>query len=251
MDSVQIKIAKWSKYNRRSDYVHPWWFAISNRMLEDPSFLAVTDAELRAWIYILSQASQKNTDSPTLYFEHADRVCKVPKKSLISCIYKLEVMGAVGICTDSVRDPTESERDPTDPEHDLAATIQDKTKQNMSQSRASATHPLVELWEEERGQLAGVRGVNGDRAKSLKARWQENPSAEFWTEVIRKIVASPFCNGENNRGWKANFDFLLKPGTAHKALEGQYDGKATTSSRARTFSADEIRAINEGRDIHA
>jgi hypothetical protein len=36
--------------------------------------------------------------------------------------------------------------------------------------------------------------------------------------------ASPFCRGETgDRGWRASFDFLLKPDTATKVLEGKYD----------------------------
>ena len=31
--------------------------------------------------------------------------------------------------------------------------------------------------------------------------------------------------GKNERGWKANFDFLMRPDTQYKVLEGQYDNK--------------------------
>ena len=42
---------------------------------------------------------------------------------------------------------------------------------------------------------------------------------------MRRIVLSDFCNGKNDRGWKANFDFLLRPNTHIKAMEGAYDNR--------------------------
>ncbi len=51
------------------------------------------------------------------------------------------------------------------------------------------------------------------------------PSAEAafcLTEAIWTIPRTPFCLGENDRGWKANFDFLLQPTSFTKLLEGTY-----------------------------
>ena len=33
------------------------------------------------------------------------------------------------------------------------------------------------------------------------------------------------CFGVNDRGWKADFDFLIKVNNAVKVLEGKYNGK--------------------------
>ncbi len=40
-------------------------------------------------------------------------------------------------------------------------------------------------------------------------------------EVFTTINASPFCRGEEG-GWRANFDWALKPGNIAKVLEGNY-----------------------------
>lgn len=42
------------------------------------------------------------------------------------------------------------------------------------------------------------------------------------TEAIAAMERSPFCRGENDRGWKANFDFLLQPSSFAKLTEGTY-----------------------------
>lgn len=73
-----------------------------------------------------------------------------------------------------------------------------------------------------------VRVFNRQRRSALTARLREFSLAE-WGEVLRNAAASPHCNGQNGRGWTANFDFLVSPSGFAKTLEGNYAG----SSRAR------------------
>ena len=84
--------------------------------------------------------------------------------------------------------------------------------------------PLVLLWNEHCRQLSKVRGLAGLREKATYARWKENPNQDYWTSVVKKIAASKFCNGDNNfGGWKADFDWMIKPATHLKVSEGKYD----------------------------
>ena len=64
--------------------------------------------------------------------------------------------------------------------------------------------------------------LNPARLKAARLRLKEHPDSDYWHEVFRAIRASPFCLGSNDRGWRANFDWLLRPGSADKALEGHY-----------------------------
>lgn len=109
-----VEILKWSEYNPRKDYRHPRWFALSNRFLEDPQFFEFSSDEKLAWIYILSQASQKNSGKVEISTKHASRVCGISEKTLKSAISKLNSMGCTesvqatnGICTESVLYNTE------------------------------------------------------------------------------------------------------------------------------------------------
>lgn len=102
--------------------------------------------------------------------------------------------------------------------------------------------PLAEIWNRHRGQLSEVRGCTGKRLTSAKARWEENPSTEYWSEIVTRISRSDFCNGKSDRGWKADFDFLIQPDSQHKVLEGKYDGRA---SGASGFVDPEILKIRE------
>lgn len=68
------------------------------------------------------------------------------------------------------------------------------------------------------------RELTDARKRSAQARLKERVFEE-WRAVIGRINTSPFCRGINDRGWLATFDWLLKPDTATKVLEGKYDGR--------------------------
>jgi len=61
------------------------------------------------------------------------------------------------------------------------------------------------------------------RWKHAKARLAEESDLRYWADVALKISKSSFCCGENDRRWKADFGFFIKPETHVKAMEGKYD----------------------------
>lgn len=62
-----------------------------------------------------------------------------------------------------------------------------------------------------------------ERRKKLKT-FTTRHKVEDITEAIWAIPRTPFLCGENDRGWKANLDFLLQPKSFTKILEGSYGG---------------------------
>ncbi len=82
---------------------------------------------------------------------------------------------------------------------------------------------LGELWNKHVTKLPKIRGCNGQRTRFAKNRWKENPDKDYWVEIIKKLEASKFCTGHNSNGWKASFDFFIRPESHFKILEGKYD----------------------------
>ena len=72
----------------------------------------------------------------------------------------------------------------------------------------------------EKSGLPKASKLTKDRDNKLKARISDHGADIFIG--IENIHTSSFCNGSNDRGWRANFDFLLKPGSLNKAIEGAY-----------------------------
>jgi hypothetical protein len=57
-------------------------------------------------------------------------------------------------------------------------------------------------------------------------------------EVFTRINALPFFRGENDRGWRATFDWALKADSIVKVLEGNYtDRNAARRATGRTGAA--------------
>lgn len=83
---------------------------------------------------------------------------------------------------------------------------------------------VVEAWNAmaERCGLPPIRKLTAERARKLAGRLRTT-SVEDWTEAIGAIERSSFLRGENDRGWRANFDFLLQPASFTKLIEGSYD----------------------------
>lgn len=92
---------------------------------------------------------------------------------------------------------------------------------------ASAPSPLpreVEFWNSH-AELPAVRSVSPSRLRKLQARRKDEFFAANWQAAIDRICQSAFCRGQNDRGWRADFDWFLQPDTAAKVLEGKYDDR--------------------------
>lgn len=110
--------------------------------------------------------------------------------------------------------------------------ISNSSKEELSQNSHSdvsrknlPVSKLVCLWNEHCGSLPRVEKISKKRQEKIKARLREEPHLEYWEKIFRKTTANSFLNGsDNNRGWRASFDWLMTNDTNHvKVLEGQYD----------------------------
>lgn len=115
---------------------------------------------------------------------------------------------------DNISKPPEpSLQNPTDSSEKEAAEPQPALRQDH----------VIEAWNDvaERVGLVKVKRLTPQRQRQLAARLKQN-SVEDFTEAIQAIERSPFLRGENDRGWRADFDFLLQPKSFTKLIEGSY-----------------------------
>ena len=59
----------------------------------------------------------------------------------------------------------------------------------------------------------------------------EFPGGAGWQEFCASLVGKPFLTGQNDRGWKADFDWCLDPGNIAKVREGKYDRTGQCAAR--------------------
>ncbi|MBV2144219.1 DNA replication protein [Falsochrobactrum sp. TDYN1] len=72
--------------------------------------------------------------------------------------------------------------------------------------------------------LPSVRVLTAARKQKLAAVLRQH-GLPVWLEALAKIEASSFCTGGNDRGWRADLDFLLQPSSFAAILEGRYDNR--------------------------
>lgn len=79
--------------------------------------------------------------------------------------------------------------------------------------------------------LTQVAKMTGQRPSKLKARIRDHGVTAIVTG-IDMIPKSPFLMGKNDRQWKADFDWLLRPDACTKLIEGGYhnDGEGVSSA---------------------
>ena len=88
---------------------------------------------------------------------------------------------------------------------------------------------LMNIWNEHCGSLSKCREVIGRRRATAVQRIQECDDNVEWENVVKWLARSPWHTGRNERGWKANFDFILKPNTRVKIVEKLEESKNTFS----------------------
>ncbi|MGR0185519.1 hypothetical protein [Azospirillum aestuarii] len=92
---------------------------------------------------------------------------------------------------------------------------------------------MAVIWRDVCGDVLPVpRGLDKGRLSALRNRYSDTfgRSLDRWREFCERVRGSPFLTGENERGWRADLDFMLKPKNANKLLEGGYDDRKKSSS---------------------
>lgn len=90
------------------------------------------------------------------------------------------------------------------------------------------------IWREVCGDVLPVpRGLDRNRQSALRRRFVDTFSSDMeqWRAFCQRVRGSPFLTGENQSGWRADLDFMLKPKNANKLLEGGYDDRRTAQQR--------------------
>ncbi|MGN0618479.1 MAG: hypothetical protein ACI4J7_05610 [Ruminiclostridium sp.] len=70
-----------------------------------------------------------------------------------------------------------------------------------------------------------IRSIDGQRKKTVAARWRTNPDIAVFKNLFIIAESSDFLKGKNDRSWCADFDWMMKSTNFDKILEHRYDNK--------------------------
>lgn len=82
--------------------------------------------------------------------------------------------------------------------------------------------------------LSKAQVLTNERRNKIRQRLNECGGLAGWADALGKIRGSPFLLGDNDRGWKANLDFILQRASFTRLMEGSYD---RSPARQRTSTA--------------
>ena len=102
---------------------------------------------------------------------------------------------------------------------------------------------LVKVWNQKKPDCLPrvVLPLNPNRNKKALSAIKTRPQKEFWETLIVSMSVTPFLLGANDRGWKADFDFILDK--YDKIFEGKY--KNQTKVNPKTIQ--NIQVVNSWR----
>lgn len=122
------------------------------------------------------------------------------------------------------------------------------------ESAATAAHvraqDIVDLWNATtKPPLPRCRELTEERRRKIRARIAKRPSLTDWREGFEYIQETPFYGGQNDRGWVADFDYVIKNDTVmEKILDRARTPAFTPQSRNDAAVEEGLRMIQARHD---
>lgn len=237
---MKIKITKFREFNPRKDYKTLPWVRLNTDLFFSPSTDDLSAEEIALWIFLLMMAARKNCDEFDVTESYISKHSRVQESRIRDYLSNIEKNSMISISRSSdVREtfvPRSLRNDTNVTERTNVTNEREST--DVDALVPEIIHPLVDLWNLWCEKLPKVNHTNASRRKKCEARFRESPEGikpnDYFSEIVRKIAASDFCNGKSERGWRATFDWLLQPETHLKVSEGKYDNRG--SSKAQLVS---------------
>lgn len=150
--------------------------------------------------------------------------------------------------THNKRNATPMRRNATDTD---TSTDTDKKKERVL-SDFDEIALAIKLWNDLCKKIGTIQcqKLTAARKAATRARLKDCAGIEGWKSMLVIVENNPFFHGGNDRGWRANIDFVLKEGKFAKIMEGSYNhqkqkGNENAKSKLARETAellDEIRS---------
>ncbi len=103
-------------------------------------------------------------------------------------------------------------------------------KPDLSKKSKINPQKVVDLFHQFCSELPKVMVLSKARKSAISSRINEHGLNSI-TQVFQMTGASKFMNGDNKEGWRATFDWVMKPTNFVKILEGNYQNRSSIKSQ--------------------
>lgn len=114
----------------------------------------------------------------------------------------------------------------------------ERSKERSAYARGAPVDEIVALFNGICRSFSPVSSVEKWRIEKVGALWQTCPDLDTFREVFEIFEASDFLKGGGEKGWKASFDWLMKPDNFRKVMEHQYDERPKEPAKSGKVDAD-------------
>lgn len=254
MAIITIEVKNWAKFNPRSDRANYSWFRLDNNFFHDQSVFGLSSQDKLSYIFVLCELSKKNKESVGVDVEYAAAMLRLHEDEFMQSVIRLEESGLIKTSL-TLKKPSSRRRKAVIAPSLLPATRRDETDvTNETDETYTSPTPvgpslpqLALIWNEGCGTLPKVRDAHPTsmRRKHAELRWREQPDAAYWRDVVKRVTESDFLMGraKTDRPWRASFDWLIKPDTSTKILEGKYANQ--TSQYSGSVDPNERQILQE------
>jgi biotin operon repressor len=122
--------------------------------------------------------------------------------------------------------PPVKQIDPNPPEPSPSPNASHSPKIQAADEPRLLPEHVLEAWNEMAGRLGLSKArMNDQRRQRLRVLIRNHPIDDF-TDAIGCVERNRWMHGENDRGWRADFDFLLQAKSFTRLVEGSYDRSA-------------------------
>jgi hypothetical protein len=112
-----------------------------------------------------------------------------------------------------------------DSPHDERADPRDRDPRGCSSHCSASLRSAISILTERWNAIDGVVKVHEwteKRRNQLRTRLRDPTWLDKALEAISRIPECPFLLGDNDRGWRADMEWFLRPDSVAKVLEGKY-----------------------------
>lgn len=220
----------------------------------EAAFKELTDSEMILWDQVSGLLMIKNRlkyspiNSPTVVVASRKEMAAFPKSYLITEFLKhiegtkIISLGHNKTLAQMIRDLIEGNGEmppgPPGPEEDKAREKKEEEEERKREAAWKEKYEaILQHWNEICGELLPrIQSMTEKRKEHVRARLKEYPLDE-WPKIFARVARSRFLTGENDKGWRADFDWVINPNNMIKIVEGKYDDRKNVQPPKRGMDA--------------
>ena len=225
---------RWQSY--RSDRNQPPWIKLHRKLLRKPKWLKLSDQAKAHLISIWVLAADEKgviPDDPELIQRLAYLDQAPDLKQLIDLGFLERRHDDVNVASQLSQDDANMTRQTRLDKTRSDQTRSDQTRPEEKEVIASA----MDAWNEmaSRSGLTVIQRMSEPRKASLRKRLKECGGIDGWRTACEKVSESSFLTGDGDRGWTADFDWVIKEANFTKLMEGNYERGEVKSKNQRAL----------------